>query len=144
MIDIKDEKSKILKKIQDLGKNFQSDIKDRYAEDENFKNASEEVDNNSNDDLLLNIFAVFGINWKKLTGTYVEQIPNDKSIEEMRTELKKELEKVLKTFNDQVLISINSLVEDTVKKIEASDFMTEIVTNPCYSGKQASKELRKL
>lgn len=93
--------------------------------------------------LIQGIFEFFGIAISKIFGNYENHVPTNKSLDELKEELISNLKNCLDKFNQDISKAINDLVSCTVSNIESSGFLTEIVTNPNYNGKHASKILKK-
>ena len=144
MSTVQEEKLKKVNEIIEIGNAYQNYIKAKFAESDNFVSAVEETNNDQNNNLLLGIFAFFGSIISSLTKDYTEQIPTQKTLDELKEELQKELKLTMDIFNKDIMVAVDKLMNSTLAKIEASGFLTEIVTNPCYSGRLAKKEFKKL
>ena len=144
MADTRKEKDRIINEINTIGLTFQKFIKSQYAENEDFIHAADEKDNEKNNELLLKVFAFFGLKFKQLTRDYTQKIEATKSLDDLKNELQNDLLEISKTFNTEITNSVQKLLDSTILSIEKSSFLTEIVTNPNISGKQASKEMKRL
>lgn len=144
MGDFSDQKNKVILDIKEIGSKFQIFIRQQYADNPDFKSAVDEADNSNNDNLILNVFKAFGVLIQKITGTYVEQVDSQLSLDELKSKLRQDLETILGLYNTAIEKAVNDLLTNTLTKIEASDFLTEVVTNPDITPRQASRDLRKL
>ena len=144
MADISKEKSKVIGEINAIGIAFQKIIKAQYAENEDFIHAADEKDNDQNNKLLLKVFEFFGMTLIQLTRDYSSKVETKKSIDELRLELQENLLAITKAYEVDIKNAIDKLLSSTVQCIEKSGFFTEIVTNPQYNGRQASKEMKRL
>lgn len=145
MSNYKNEKDGFKRTIESKMKSIRNNIRDDFRTDPNFKAAVKEKNNDQNNTYIENVIKVFG--WIKviLTADYTtSQVVQDKTVEELVSELKNKLDSIENKYVDKMKSDVESYVNEIVTEIEKSDFLTEVVRNPSIPYSEAKKEMSEL